>query len=155
VSGDRVNINLHNAGGTGPSYVPRESEDQLQAPHKVPMVPHGTASSTAAFQSASSSVRLKLEQVDPGSGGGPNRRPWRWSKRLPTSHSLVRPLVWGRPKQRARTTLRGCYSGPLCPRLAVAKCLSGRSLFHDLRSLAACDGRTGAREADLAKCAIS
>jgi hypothetical protein len=154
-SGDRVNINLHNAGGMGPSYVPRESEDQLQAPHKVPMVPHGTASSTAAFQSASSSVRLKLEQVDPGSGGGPNRRPGRWSERLPTSHLLVRPLVWGRPKQHARTTLRGCYSGPLCPRLADGQCLSGRSWFHDLHSLAARDGRTGASEADLANCAIS
>ena len=150
-----MNINLHNTGGMGPSYVPRESEDQLQAPHKVPVVPRGTASSTAAFQRPSSSVRLKLEQVDPGSGGGPNRRPWRWSKRLPTSHLLVRPLVWGRPKQRARTTLRGCYSGPLYPRLAVGKCLSGRSLFHDLRSLAACDSRTGASEADLATCAIS
>nr|GFD52821.1 hypothetical protein [Tanacetum cinerariifolium] len=85
VSGDDVNINCHTAGKMEPSYVPRESEDQLQAPHKVPIVPHGTACSTAAFQSASSSVRLKLEQVDPGRGGGPIRRPWRWSKPLPAS----------------------------------------------------------------------
>lgn len=32
-----------------------------------------------------------------------------WSKPLPTSHLLVRLSVWGRPKQRARTILRGCY----------------------------------------------
>lgn len=110
------------------SYVPRESEDQLQAPHMVPMVPHGVACSTVAFQSVASSVRLKLEQVDPEGGGGPDRRPWRWSQPLPTSHLLVRLSVWGRPKQRARTRLRSCYFGSsLC--LDGCRDLSERAFF--------------------------
>lgn len=109
-------------------YVPRESEDQLQAPHKVRMVPHGRTCSTAAFQSASSSVRLKLEQVDPGSSGGPNRRLWRWSEPLSTSHLLVRLSVWGRPKQRASAILRGCYFR-VSLSLSGCRVLSERAFF--------------------------
>ena len=113
------------------------------------------ACSTTAFQSASSSVRLKLEQVDPGSGGGPNRRLRRWSKPLPTSHLLVRLSVWGRPNNALERYCAAVIFGPLCPRVVIAFCLSGHSWFHDLRSLAACDSRTGARDSDLATCAIS
>jgi hypothetical protein len=45
LGGDVVNIYPHNDSSEA-SYVPRESEDQLQAACKVPMAPRGQACTT-------------------------------------------------------------------------------------------------------------
>ena len=143
-----MNISLHDAIWKRATYRER-ARTNCRRPTRYQWYLNERPARPLRFSSASNPLRLKLEQVGPRSGCGPNRRPRRGSKPLSTSHLLVRLSVWGRPKQCAKTILRVCYFELLFSRVVVAICLSGRSLFHDLRSLAACDGRTGARESDL------
>lgn len=82
---------------TEASYVPRESEDQLQA--RLPGT-NGTQRTGLhdLIVSATHPVREALVRTgDLGCSGGPSRRPWEKDKPLPTNHSLVSRMGWGRP----------------------------------------------------------
>lgn len=143
-----MNINLHDAVWKRATYRER-ARTSCRRPTRYQWYLEERPARPLRFSSASNPLRLKLEQVDPGRSCGPNRRP-----RGGTGH--YRPVIClsdcrsGEDQNNALKRYYACvilslfFSG-----VVVAICLSGSSLFHDLRSLAVCNSRTGARESQV------
>jgi hypothetical protein len=82
-------------------YVPRGSEDQLQA---SPPGTNGTSRRGLHDRSFQQGIQFREAQVRTGDSrydGGPDRRPQRWSQPLPTSRLLVKWPGWGRGQNNA------------------------------------------------------
>jgi hypothetical protein len=54
-------------------------------PHQVPMIPREEACTTREFQQGIHNREAQVRTGNSRKGGGPNRRPQKWSKPLPTS----------------------------------------------------------------------
>jgi len=56
-------------------------------PHQVPMIPREEACTTREFQQGIHDREAQVRTGKSRKGGGPNRRPQKWSKPLPTSQA--------------------------------------------------------------------